>query len=107
MAENESQILQERFFIYNKMIEKYGQKDQMLIAVEECSELQKAILKFLRGRCNQIEIAEEMADVEIMLEQLKIMFNNKEEIEYFKKQKIMRTSKLYLSKEIEKEEHNQ
>ena len=107
MAENESQILQERFFIYNKMIEKYGQKDQMLIAVEECSELQKAILKFLRGRCNQIEIAEEMADVEIMLEQLKIMFNNKEEIEYFKKQKIMRTSKSYLSKEIEKEEHNQ
>lgn len=102
MAENESQILQERFFIYNKMIEKYGQKDQMLIAVEECSELQKAILKFLRGRCNQIEIAEEMADVEIMLEQLKIMFNNKEEVEYFKKQKIMRTSKLYLSKETEK-----
>lgn len=103
MAENESQILQEKFFIYNKMIEKYGQKNQMLIAVEECSELQKAILKFLRGRCNQIEIAEEMADVEIMLEQLKIMFNNKEEIEYFKKQKIMRTSKLYLSKEIDKE----
>lgn len=102
MAENESQILKERFFIYNKMIEKYGQKDQMLIAVEECSELQKAILKFLRGRCNQIEIAEEMADVEIMLEQLKIMFNNNEEVEYFKKQKIMRTSKLYLSKETEK-----
>ena len=31
----------DRYEIYAKMIEKYGFEKQMLIAVEECSELQK------------------------------------------------------------------
>ncbi len=77
MINNKSKILQERFSIYDKMLKKYGAECQVLIAVEECSELQKAILKFLRGKCNSIEISEEMADVDIMLEQLKVVFNNK------------------------------
>lgn len=83
--------------VYKQMINKYGKKAQMLIAVEEMSELQKEILKFLRGRCNQQNIAEEMADVEIMLEQLSIMFDNKKEVDYFKKNKIERTENLYLN----------
>ena len=91
-----SEILGKRFYFYEKMIEKYGKKDQMLIAVEECSELQKAILKYLRGRCNTIEISEEMADVEIMLEQLYMMLDNQDEVKFFKEKKIERTSKLYL-----------
>ena len=91
-----SEILGKRYYVYEKMIEKYGKKDQMLIAVEECSELQKAILKYLRGRCNTIEISEEMADVEIMLEQLYIMLDNHDEVKFFKEKKIERTSKLYL-----------
>lgn len=91
-----SEILGKRYYVYEKMIEKYGKKDQMLIAVEECSELQKAILKYLRGRCNTIEISEEMADVEIMLEQLYMMLDNHEEVKFFKEKKIERTSKLYL-----------
>ena len=91
-----SEILGKRYYVYEKMIEKYGKKDQMLIAVEECSELQKAILKYLRGRCNTIEISEEMADVEIMLEQLYMMLDNHDEVKFFKEKKIERTSKLYL-----------
>jgi len=91
-----SEVLGKRFYVYEKMIEKYGKKDQMLIAVEECSELQKAILKYLRGRCNTMEVSEEMADVEIMLEQLYMIFDNNDEVRFFKEQKIERTSKLYL-----------
>lgn len=48
--------------VYKQMINKYGKKAQMLIAVEEMSELQKEILKFLRGRCNQQNIAEELEE---------------------------------------------
>lgn len=93
---NENKILEERFSIYDKMLKKYGGECQVLMAVEECSELQQAILKFLRDKCSPIEISEEMADVEIMLEQLKVVFNNKDEVEDFKKQKLIRTAKLYL-----------
>ena len=86
----------DRYKIYSKMIEKYGFEKQMLIAVEECSELQKEVLKYLRGRENYTEVAEEIADVEIMIEQLKMMFNNKAEVENFKARKIERTKNLYL-----------
>ena len=40
-----------------------------------------------------------MADVEIMLEQLKVMFNNSVDVEYRKKEKIQRTVKRYIEKE--------
>lgn len=86
----------DRYKIYAKMIEKYGFEKQMLIAVEECSELQKEVLKYLRGRENYTEVAEEIADVEIMIEQLKMMFGNKAEVENFKVRKIERTKNLYL-----------
>lgn len=89
----------DRYKVYSQMIKKYGQKAQMLIAVEEMSELQKEVLKYLRGRCNQRNIAEEIADVEIMLEQLVLMFDNRKEVDYFKDNKISRTNKLYLEGE--------
>ena len=41
--------------------------------IEELSELQKEVCKDLRGHGNQKHIIEEMADVLIMIEQLKIM----------------------------------
>ena len=41
------------------------------MVIEEMSELSKEICKFKRGKDNFLEIADEMADVYIMLEQLK------------------------------------
>jgi len=61
------------------MIQKYGESKQLDIAIEECSELIKAISKFKREE-NKTDIplriasiAEEEADVRIMLEQIDIM----------------------------------
>ena len=42
--------------------------------LEEMAELQKEICKAWRGKDNTAEIAEEVADVEIMLEQIKLIF---------------------------------
>ena len=78
---------------YNKMIEIFQEK-QLVVAIEEFTELQKELCKYLRTKKmnNLIAIAEEIADVEIMLEQLKIFFKiDKCEIEEFKKNKIART----------------
>ena len=66
-----------RKYVYTHAIEKYGIKPQMLMVIEEMSELTKAICKFFRvpGYLEPDEgiidsIAEEAADVTIMLGQL-------------------------------------
>lgn len=84
--------------IYYAIISKFGNKNQIIVAVEELSELQKELLKGLRyspeERLNNI--TEEMADVEIMLDQLKIIFNNGSDVEKVKDMKIHRTVERYL-----------
>lgn len=59
--------------IYKKAIETYGENAQLDMAIEEMAELTKEICKKKRAADNRDEIIEEMADVYVMLEQLKIM----------------------------------
>lgn len=77
--------------IYTKLLNLYGDK-QIIIAIEELSELQKELCKALRNNSNYDNIVEEIADVEIMLEQMKLYFNilNKD-LERMKEHKIERT----------------
>jgi hypothetical protein len=56
------------------IIHRYGKEKQMIVAIEELSELQKELTKNLRGKDNLDALAEEIADVEIMLAQLRIIF---------------------------------
>lgn len=56
--------------ILTTAIRTYGEEAQERLAIEECAELIQAICHKHRGRENNIP--EEIADVEIMLEQLKI-----------------------------------
>ena len=69
-------------------INTYGDKAQEMVAIEECAELIQAISHKHRGR--EYNIAEEIADVEIMLEQLKIINHCHKEVEEIHKQKIKR-----------------
>ena len=58
-----------------KAIDAWGTDAQLLMVLEEMSELQKEILKHInRGKDNLDEIIDDTADVEIMLEQLKYIF---------------------------------
>ena len=87
----------------------FGGAAQILKAVEEMSELTKELMKYSfesiqtkgfnsgirkinKMRKEEIEehIAEEMADVEIMLGQLKIIFNNRRKTAKWKKYKLER-----------------
>lgn len=61
-------------------VKKFGGLNQCVIAIEEMSELTKEICKFYRGGYNFDALAEEIADVTIMLEQLRIIFNINEEV---------------------------
>lgn len=61
--------------LYKTAIEKFGRNAQMIVAIEELSELQKELTKALRNKAKISSIIEEMADVYIMLEQLFWIFN--------------------------------
>ena len=62
--------------ILNQAVRYFGAVHQMDMAIEEMSELTKEICKTKRGFHNEKEVADEMADVYIMLEQLKLIYNN-------------------------------
>lgn len=78
----------EKVVIYAKAIAYWGNDLQMLMCIEEMSELTKEIVKCIRKKSDFEKIAEEIADVEVMLEQLKFMFNNKSEVEKYIQQKL-------------------
>ena len=79
ILENNSPLFNKRFtkdeeiIICNKAINSYGNASQKIKAIEEMGELIQAISKSLLDNENNVE--EEIADVEIMLTQLKIMYN--------------------------------
>ena len=68
----------------------FGPDCQQKILLEEMAELQKEICKRWRGANNLDEISEEMADVYIMLDQMKIFFGNAEQIERNRRFKLRR-----------------
>ena len=59
----------------DKAVELWGKDKQMWVAAEEMSELTRALSRNNRGEDNADNIAEEIADVEIMLYQLKQIFD--------------------------------
>ena len=60
--------------IFTLAVKHFGAEHQTLKACEELTELQHELLHALDGRADNDKISEEMADVEIMLEQLKLIY---------------------------------
>lgn len=65
---------EERAKVYTNAFVTYGERAQMVVALEELSECQKEICKFMRGIGNAGNLAEEIADATIMLEQMRMIF---------------------------------
>lgn len=76
--------------LYKSLIEKNGSDAQLTVAIEELSELAKELCKYKRYGNNIDHIAEEVADVEIMLEQLKYIFGFSDSVEQWKKGKLIK-----------------
>lgn len=71
-------------------LEAFGERAQMTMAIEEMSELAKELCKRCRGRDNVEAIAEEVADVQIMLQQLVILFDCKGAVDKYRQYKLER-----------------
>lgn len=82
---------QDRAAIYNRAIGTYGAEAQIHMALEEMAELSKELCKSFRvGGTTLEKIADECADVTIMLEQLRIIFDFNDAVCQHMDQKIER-----------------
>ena len=80
-------------FILKKAIATYGPTLQQVVAMEELAELQKELSKMIRGKGSIINLVEEIADVLIMIDQLKIIHEiSDQEIEDEINFKLLRTN---------------
>lgn len=62
-------------YIFGKALSHYGPEEQIKMLYEEMAELQLAVCKHGRGADNIDNIAEEIADVGIMLDQMRLLFD--------------------------------
>ena len=97
-------ITKEEKELLQTAINEYGCCLQQDVAIEEMSELTKAIIKFRRSFVGfnqqrispelkevlRSDIAEEVADVLIMMEQLKLIYDIEEDVEKWKEKKLNR-----------------
>ncbi len=81
--------------LYKTAIERWGETAQIVMATEECSEFITSICKFGRKHngCDANDVMEEIADVEIMMEQMRCIFPS-DQIEKIKQVKLQRLKNL-------------
>ncbi len=86
--------------IYEWTLRVFTPEHQIIVMIEEMAELTKELVKTLRDKKNISHLLEEMADVEIVLEQMKLVFGP---IDYFyaKKKKLERLEKRLENGDIE------
>lgn len=80
----------DRQSIYCAALELWGGEAQTVMVFEEMAELQKELCKHARGKDNRKEIAEEIADVRIMLDQMCILHDCAGLADAFQEEKLTR-----------------
>lgn len=80
--------------VYKQAIDKWGQDAQLDLLAEECLECALAVHRYKRARDYSFSgLINEMADVEIMLEQIKVLLcegNDKDVFKIAKNKKLKR-----------------
>jgi len=82
----------EKIAVYQKAVIKWGVDAQIFKLLEEMSELSVELYHMKDNRQNNV--AEEFADVEIVMEQLRDYFNQDGEIDQWKELKLKRLDKI-------------
>ena len=90
--------------VFQDAIDFFGEVSQKIMAIEEMSELTKELSKDLRDRGNVENIADELADVEITLAQLKMIYNVHDLVEERRDFKLRRLLKSIQDLKAKKEQ---
>jgi hypothetical protein len=77
--------------IDKKCIEVWGESEQIRQTIEECAELIVKLAKWKRevNGSTPIEICNEIADVEIMCKQMRLIFDFDDKVDKFKEIKLL------------------
>lgn len=96
-VENPVGVMTKHFRKPDQIVQPYmfGDSAQPVVAIEELSELIKEITKCFRNKGNIDHLAEEVADVEIMVEQVKLIFNVQDKVEAARQIKLQRLENGY------------
>jgi len=81
-------------FLAQKAWDLWGLDAQLNMVIEECAELIDAIQKWRRNRIDSVKVLEEVVDVELMLEQMKVILGMPMLFENIKKNKLEQLEKL-------------
>jgi len=76
--------------IYRRAVSYFGATKQKLKAIEEMAELIVELVKDLLGDGNPAKVIEELADVENMTVQLRIIYDEDGMVDYWKQAKMNR-----------------
>lgn len=76
--------------LFKQILKVWGRDAQILMTIEESAELIQALTHFLRGRASYEKVAEEIADVIIMSQQMRIIFGS-EIVDQIINEKLIRT----------------
>lgn len=96
----------------HRAIKTFGEQNQKMQTIEELQELQTAIFENVhRGTDNKDEIAKEVADVEIMLAQVKIIYGldskQIEDVKDYKIERLGRTIEKYTNQNVQTKDSTQ
>lgn len=86
--------LEHKIKLYSEALKVWGIRPQITMVLEEMNELGVEVCKLLRNDCSlktkekQDALVDEIADVEIMLEQLKFIYNLVNSVEIQKQEKL-------------------
>ena len=76
---------------YEKIIEHHGAQCQMIKAIEEAAEFIQALSKYINTGEGVAHLAEEVADMLIMAEQVIYMIDFQDEVKHWREMKYVRT----------------
>ena len=76
--------------LYKKTLKKWGKEAQITLLIEELNELAVECCHLLRGRINFVSMTSEIADVEIMIDQIKHIYQMHEGVKLTKRDKLLR-----------------
>lgn len=88
--EGRSVVLPSEDAVFRQALEIYGPQHQTMMALEEMAELAKELCKASRGLGSVEHIAEEIADVQITLEQMIILYQCQGLVERIRAEKVNR-----------------
>ena len=57
-------------------LEEWGEESQVMMFIEEAGECITAISHRMRGRCSDVDVLGEMADLQIMLNQMVVVYDD-------------------------------